>query len=257
METRTLWFCDAVLFALLVPTPAVAATIESYFIEPKPPQAQSREEFKAYLDVAQAEDPQTSIDLATRFVGQFSRSEFLAQVYRLKMHAYRSLGDAEKTIEAGEKSRTANPFDVDTLLTLASVLPSHLVDTDFNETLERAEACANRALQELSGLKASRAVSLSEWRAFLGGMRASAYESLGVVAFKREKYPESVKSFERCIQENPVAEGSQFFRLGVAYQYTGQREKAIAALERAITIGPEIVGAKARVQLQELQASKP
>jgi|SoiMethySBSTD1v2_1073268.scaffolds.fasta_scaffold505587_2 tetratricopeptide repeat protein len=257
MGTRTLWFCDAVLFALLVPTPAVAATIESYFIEPKPPQAQSREEFKAYLDVAQAEGPQRSIDLATRFVEQFSRSEFLGQVYRLKMHAYRSLGDAEKTIEAGEKSRTANPFDVDTLLTLASVLPSHLVDTDFNETLERAEACANRALQELSGLKASRAVSLSEWRAFLGGMRASAYESLGVVAFKREKYPESVKSFERCIQENPVAEGSQFFRLGVAYQYTGQREKAIAALERAITIGPEIVGAKARVQLQELQASKP
>ena len=257
METRTLWFCDAVLFALLVPTPAVAAIIESYFIEPKPPQAQSREEFKAYLDVAQAEGPQRSIDLATRFVEQFSRSEFLGQVYRLKMHAYRSLGDAEKTIEAGEKSRTANPFDVDTLLTLASVLPSHLVDTDFNETLERAEACANRALQELSGLKASRAVSLSEWRAFLGGMRASAYESLGVVAFKREKYPESVKSFERCIQENPVAEGSQFFRLGVAYQYTGQREKAIAALERAITIGPEIVGAKARVQLQELQASKP
>jgi len=241
----------------LVPTPAAAATIESYFIEPKPPQAQSREEFKAYLDVAQAEGPQRSIDLATRFVEQFSRSEFLGQVYRLKMHAYRSLGDAEKTIEAGEKSRTANPFDVDTLLTLASVLPSHLVDTDFNETLERAEACANRALQELSGLKASRAVSLSEWRAFLGGMRASAYESLGVVAFKREKYPESVKSFERCIQENPVAEGSQFFRLGVAYQYTGQREKAIAALERAITIGPEIVGAKARVQLQELQASKP
>ena len=257
MGTRTLWFCDAVLFALLVPTPAVAATIESYFIEPKPPQAQSREEFKAYLDVAQAEGPQRSIDLATRFVEQFSRSEFLGQVYRLKMHAYRSLGDAEKTIEAGEKSRTANPFDVDTLLTLASVLPNHLVDTDFNETLERAEACANRALQELSGLKASRAVSLSEWRAFLGGMRASAYESLGVVAFKREKYPESVKSFEQCIQENPVAEGSQFFRLGVAYQYTGQREKAIAALERAITIGPEIVGAKARVQLQELQASKP
>jgi len=257
MGTRTLWFCDAVLFALLVPTPAVAATIESYFIEPKPPQAQSREEFKAYLDVAQAEGPQRSIDLATRFVEQFSRSEFLGQVYRLKMHAYRSLGDAEKTIEAGEKSRTANPFDVDTLLTLASVLPSHLVDTDFNETLERAEACANRALQELSGLKASRAVSLSEWRAFLRRMRASAYESLGVVAFKREKYAESVQSFERCIQENPTAEGSQFFRLGVAYQYTGQRDRAIAALERAITIGPEIVGAKARVQLQELQASKP
>ena len=173
------------------------------------------------------------------------------------MHAHRSLGDAEKTIEAGEKARTANPFDVDTLLTLASVLPSHGADIDFNETLERADAYANRALQQLSGLKASRAVSLSEWRAFLRRMKASAYESLGVVAFKREKYLESVESFERCIQESPAAEGSQFFRLGVAYQYTGQRDRAIVALERAITIGPEIVAAKARVQLQELQAAKP
>jgi len=257
MGTRTLRLWSAVLFALFVPTPGESVNIESYVIEPKPPQAQSREEFKAFLEIAQAEDPQRSIDLATRFVEQFSRSEFLAQVYRLKMHAYRSLGDAGKTIEAGEKARAANPFDVDTLLTLASVLPSHGADPDSNETLQRAEACANRALQELSGLKASRAVSLSEWRAFLGGMRASAYESLGVVAFKREQYPESVKSFERCIQENPVAEGSQIFRLGVAYQYTGQRDKAIAALERAIALGPEIVGAKARVQLQELQASKP
>ena len=257
MGTRKLRFWSAVLFALFVPTPGDSVNIESYVIEPKPPQAQSREEFKAYLDIAQAEDPQRSIDLAARFVEQFSRSEFLAQVYRLEMHAHRSLEDAEKTIEAGEKARTANPFDVDTLLTLASVLPGHGADTGSNETLERAEAYANRALQELSGLKASRAVSLSEWRAFLRRMRASAYESLGVVAFKREKYAESVQSFERCIQENPVAEGSQFFRLGVAYQYTGQRDRAIAALERAITIGPEIVGAKARVQLQELQASKP
>ena len=195
--------------------------------------------------------------LIWRFVEQFSRSEFLAQVYRLKMHAHRSLGEAEKTIEAGEKARTANPFDVDTLLTLASILPSHGAETNSDETLKRAEAYANRALQELSGLKASRAVSLSEWRAFLRRMKASAYESLGVVAFKREKYLESVESFERCIQESPAAEGSQFFRLGVAYQYTGQRDRAIVALERAITNGPEIVAAKARVQQQELQASKP
>jgi len=257
METRGLRFWSAALLALLVPKLAWSANVETYVIEPKPPQAQSREEFKAYLDIAQAEDPQRSIDLATRFVQQFSRSEFLAQVYRLKMHGYRSLGDAEKTIEAGEKASAANPFDVDTLLTLASVLPGHGADTDVEKTLERAESYANRALQELSGLKASRAVSLSDWRAFLRRMKASAYESLGVVAFKREQYPESVKSFERCIQENPVAEGSQFFRLGVAYQYTGQKDRAIAALERAIAIGPEIVRAKARVQLQELQGTKP
>lgn len=254
METSGLSFRTAILLALMTLARAACAQLDSYVIEPKPAQAQSRQEFKAYLDLVQADEPQRTIDLATRFVQRFPRSEFLAQVHRLEMHAHHSFGDSAQAIEAGERARTANPFDVDTLLTLASVLPNQGADSkNFGSALDQAESYARRALQELATLKASRTVPLSDWLAFLRRMRASAHESLGVVAFTRGRYPESVTEFERCTQENPLAEGSQFFRLGVAYQYSGEKVKAIAALRRAIEVGPEVVAAKAKVQLRELQ----
>ena len=169
------------------------------------------------------------------------------------MHAYRSLEEVEKTVEAAEKALAANPLDVDTLLTLASVLPNQNAGAkDFDFVLQRASDCATRALQELAVLKASRSVLLSDWRAFLRRSRASAHESLGVVAFKREDYAESVKQFEQCVQENPVQEGSQLFRLGVAYQFTGNKDKALAALERAMVLGPDVVLCQGQVSAKRI-----
>jgi len=258
METKGLAVKSAVLFALLSPSPVAPAQLESYVIEPKPPQAQSREELRAYLDVTQAAEPQRTIELGARFVQNFPRSEFLAQVYRRQMHAHRNLGDAERTIQAGEKARSSNPFDVDTLLTLASVLPGQSGETRGADTvLDRAEDYALRALQELATLKASRSVRLANWLAFLRRQRASAHESLGVVAFQRGEYRKSVQEFELSTQDNLDAEGSQLFRLGVAYQYVGENEKAISALERAVELGPDVVSAKAQAQLQQLRKPVP
>lgn len=252
MATRGLRFWIAVLVGLATDLPA-APQLDSYVVEAKPPQARSREEFKAYLNLAQASDPQEMLNLAAVLLSRFPESEFQAQAHRIRMHAYRSLEDVENTVEAAEKALAANPLDVDTLLTLASVLPNQNAGAkDFDLVLQRASDCANRALQELAVLKASRSVLLSDWRAFLRRSRASAHESLGVVAFKREDYTESVKQFEQCVRENPAEEGSQLFRLGVAYQFTGNKEKALAALERAIILGPDVVAAKARLQLTEL-----
>ena len=175
-----------------------------------------------------------------------------------EMHAHRNLGDAERTIEAGEKARSLNPFDVDTLLTLASVLPGQGSETKGAKTvLDQAANYALRALQELATLKASRSIRLVDWLAFLRRQSASAHESLGVVAFQRGEYRKSVQEFEQCTQDNPEAERSQLFRLGVAYQYVGENAKAISALERAVELGPEVVSAKAQAQLQQLRKLRP
>ena len=257
MAIKGLRFWAAVLIGLASELP-VTAQLDSYVVEAKPPQARSREEFKAYLNLAQANVPEKTLNLADALLSTFPDSEFKAQVYRFKMHAYRSLGDVGKTLESGEKSLAANPLDVDTLLTLASVLPNQNAGTkDFDLVLQKAGDCANRALRELETLKASRSVSLSDWGAFQRRMRASAHEALGVVAFKREDYTESVKQLERCVRENPIEEGPQLFKLGVAYQFTGDRRKAVTALERAIELGPEVVATKARVQLRELHQADP
>jgi tetratricopeptide (TPR) repeat protein len=253
METSRL-FCFWTLLTIAVVPRVAYGQLSQFVVEPRPPQAQTRQELKAYLDVVQDDDPAQTIRLISRFVQQFPKSEFLSQLYRRKMHAHRSLNDYKKMIQAGEKVLETNPFDVDALLTLAAFLPNQDADSkDYEGVLDKAENYARRVLEEIATLKAARTLPLADWLALLQRSRASAHESLGVVAFSRRKYAESVTQFELCTRENPAAEGSQFYRLGIAYRYIGKKEQAMTAFKRAIDLGPEAVMAKAKEQLFELQ----
>lgn len=83
-------------------------------------------------------------------------------------------------------------------------------------------------------------------------MKAMAHEVLGIVAFERGHYAESVAEFETCTRQNPAANGAQYYRLGIAYLFKGDYDQAKVALQRASQLGPEIVRAKAERQLAKL-----
>ncbi len=227
------------------------AQFDMMIFEKRPPQARSREELNAVLDIVQATDQRKIVPLCADFRRQFPSSEFACQVYRMEMHAHESLGDYQKMIEAGEKALELCPHDVDVLLSLANALPNG-VRGGTNESvsvLDKAERYAHQALEEIGRLKATRGVSLERWRKLTARMRASAHEALGFVAFKRGHYAESVAELEKSIGFNPEAGGAVFFRLGVAYLYGGKTLEAQVALERSSQLGPELIRVKAEEQL--------
>ncbi len=222
--------------------------------EKRPPQAKSREELNAVLNIVQTKDSQKIFSLCADFRKQFPTSEFLGHVYRAEMHAYASLNDSQKVVATGEKALEVNSHDVDPLLTLANAIPNGVRDPTPESTalLDKAESYARRALDEIDGLHATRGVTLDQWRKLTGRMRSSALEALGVVAFKRGNYSASVEELEKAIRLNPEAGGSLFFRLGVAYLSAGKLLEAQVALERSSTLGPEYIRAKAQEQLAKL-----
>jgi tetratricopeptide (TPR) repeat protein len=219
--------------------------------EKRPPQAQSREELNTVLDIVQATEPKKIISLCADFRKLFATSEFLGHVYRMEMHAYGTLDDARKMIEAGQKALELNSHDVDALLTLANTIPNGVISLSAESTalLDKAEAYARQALEEIDGLKATRGVPLEKWHKLTGRMKSSAEEALGFIAFKRGRYAESVTEFEKSIRFNPEAGGAVFFRLGVAYLYAGKPLEAQVALERSSKLGPDLIRTKAKEQL--------
>jgi tetratricopeptide (TPR) repeat protein len=227
--------------------------------EKRPPQAKSREEFNAVLDIVQTTDPQKIFALCTDFRKQFPASEFLGHVYRAEMHAYAGLNDPQKVITTGEKALEVNSHDVDTLLTLANTIPNGVGDLtpESKALLSKAEDYARRALDEIDGLHATRGVTLDKWRKLTGRMRSSAQEALGFIAFKRGNYATSVTELEKSIRFNPEAGGALFFRLGIAYLYTGRTLEAQVALERSSALGPEDIRTKAQGQLAKLRKQAP
>lgn len=220
-------------------------------IEPKPPQANSREELDAYLDLIQKQEPAQLVGRAADFARRFPASEFLGQVYRLEMRNYQTLNDHQNTVAAGEKVLRVSPRDPEGLLTLAKVLASFKSEKAAN--LSRAEMHANSALEAIRSLKAPRSLGVMEFEQIKSRMQAGAHEALGIIAFQRKQYAESVSEFEHSIRLHPSADGGLYYRLGVAYLFTNSRDKARATLQRAAELGPGVVRARAEGQLAELQ----
>jgi tetratricopeptide (TPR) repeat protein len=242
----------AAVFILLTIQPlCLQAQFDMIVFEKRPPQARSREELDAVLDVVQATDQKTIVSLCARFRQKFPASELAGQVYRMEMHAYGRLDDYKKMIEAGEKALEISAHDVDALLSLANAIPNGVNDLTPASValLDKAEGYARKALEEVDRLKATRGVSLDRWRNLTGRMRSSGREALGFIAFKRGLYSESVAEFEKSIGLNPSAGGAVFFRLGVAYLYCGKPLEAQVALERSCELGPELIRTKAKEQL--------
>ena len=57
----------------------LSAQFDMVMVDPKPPQAQSRQELDTYLDIVQSHEPARIVSLASRFAKQFPESEFLGQ----------------------------------------------------------------------------------------------------------------------------------------------------------------------------------
>jgi tetratricopeptide (TPR) repeat protein len=241
----------SVLSLWIVGVLSLQAQFDMMIFEKRPPQARSREELNAVLDIVQATDQKKIVPLCADFRRQFPSSEFACQVYRMEMHAHKGLGDYQKMIEAGEKALELCSHDVDALLSLANALPNGVGDVANGpvSVLDKAERYARQALEEIDRLKATRGVPLEKWRKLTGWMRSSAHEALGFVAFKRGHYAESVAELEKSIGFNPEAGGAVFFRLGVAYLYDGRTLEAQVALERSSQLGPEFIRVKAAEQL--------
>jgi len=249
----------ALALASLICQPVyLEAQFDMVVFEKRPPQARSRQELNAVLDIVQTTDPQKTLSLCTEFQKQFPTSEFVGHVYRMEMHAYGGLNDTQKVIAAGEKTLEVNSHDVDALLTVANAIPNGVgsLTTESLGLLDKAESYARRALQEIDGLKATRGVTLDKWRKLTGRMRSSAQEALGFAAFKRGNYAASVAELEKAIRFDPEAGGALFFRLGVAYLYDGKLLEAQVALERSSTLGPDYIRAKAQEQLAKIGKQK-
>src|SRR5262249_36517315 len=117
------------------------------------------------------------------------------------------------------------------------------------------EQYARRVFEGIGRMKLPRSVSPQRWQELRLEMEASAHEALGHVATKRGNLRVAILEFESAVQESPTPQGSQFYRLGVAYMMAQKNDSARKALNRAIELGPDEVRKLAQMVLQKLSAS--
>jgi tetratricopeptide (TPR) repeat protein len=219
------------------------------------PQAHSAQELDDYLEILEAPSDRERVQLVEAFAQHHADSELLGIAYQYQMLAYRGLNDYDGVVQSGERALKLHPDNLNTLVVLANALPNRVApETVDDPRLAQAEQYARRVFEGISRMKLPRSVSPQRWQELRLEMEASAHEALGYVATKQGNLPGAILEFESAVQQNPSPQGSQFYRLGVAYMMAQKNDSARQALNRAVELGPDEVRKLAGVVLQKLSA---
>jgi tetratricopeptide (TPR) repeat protein len=214
------------------------------------PQADSPEEFDAYLAVVDAGRPAAVIEAGEAFVRAWPASGLCGHVYEMEFEAYRRLGDANKAIEAGEKSLEAAPDNLVMLANLSAVLANGTRDT---RRLERSETYARKVIELSKSIRLPKFITPDEWARTSAHLNSQAHVALGLVANQRDDVKGAIREFEAAIALAPEPDATQYYRLGVLYRVSGNIAGAKEKFRRATELNEPVIREMADKELRQLQ----
>jgi tetratricopeptide (TPR) repeat protein len=214
------------------------------------PQADSPEEFDAYLAVVDAGTPAATIAAGETFVRVWPASGLCGHVYEIEFEAYRRLGDADRAIEAGEKSLAAAPDNLVMLANLSVVLANGTRDP---KRLERSEIYARKAIELSKSIRLPKFITPAEWAKTSARMKSQAHVALGLAANQRDDVKGAIREFETAIDMAPEPDATQFYRLGMLYRVSGNISAAKEKFRQATELNEPKIRELAEQQLRQLE----
>jgi predicted NBD/HSP70 family sugar kinase len=119
--------------------------------------------------------PAAVIAAGDAFVRAWPASVLRGHVYEMEFEAYRRLSDADKAIEAGEKSLAAAPDNLVMLANLSVVLANGTQDV---KRLARSEMYARKAIALSGSIRLPKFISPDEWVQINARLNSQAHVAL-------------------------------------------------------------------------------
>ena len=213
------------------------------------PQANSPEEFDAYLSILDAHGPAAVIAAGNTFVRRWPASPLRGHVYELEFEAYRQMGDAGRAIEAGEKSLAAAPDNLIMLANLSVVLANGTGDPN---RLDRSTTYARKVIALSGTFRIPKSISPGEWAEISARVKSQAHAALGLVDNQRGDEIGAIREFETAIALAPSPDATQYYRLGMLYRVTGRISEAKEKFRRAAELPEPAVQELALRELRRL-----
>jgi tetratricopeptide (TPR) repeat protein len=236
--------CLFVIYALVLALPEFA--LAQHIAEP---QAETPEEFDAYLSVLEKTTQGEIIVAAQEFERNWPFSEMRAHVFEMEMEAYRSLNDSQLAIQAGEKALKCAPNNLAILAQLAYIIADAGSDS---KQLERAAELATLEIEMAKNLRLPRSMALSEAEQLEGQWGSTAHSALGLVAYKHGKLANAIREFEMAENLAPSLDPSLSYRLGLLYKMHGDLSRAMEEFQRVVQFGDSTTAVLAQTQLKNL-----
>jgi tetratricopeptide (TPR) repeat protein len=231
----------------------------------RPPQAKTQPEFDAYkaalaaAQLADAEklqaqkDPSIAAKLqadatargekaADDFATKFPQSELRPVLYKVVMHGYQQVNNADKMMEMAQKILTYDADDPEALLGVAQVLAERTRDTDLDKDQRLAEARkdAQRALVTIDTDVPSAGYPAEQLNAYKGFLRSEAYAILGTLDFNAKAWADAEGNLIKSIDAFPQQpDAVAIFRLAVALDMQNKYPEALKYANQAVDLTKE------------------
>jgi tetratricopeptide (TPR) repeat protein len=207
-----------------------------------PPQAKSQDEYKAYQDAFQLQDPVAVETAANNFADKFKNSELRYLLYYKAMFGYQAQNNADKAIEMGRKVLALNPNEPVTLALVAAMLSERTRETDLDrdERLNEAIQDAQKSLEKIDsdlvlppGTPQDRAEQNKKM------IRSTAYGAIGNIYLTRNSYPEAEKYLKQAIDLMPESpDAVTVLRYAIALDQQKKYSNALTAANKALELSP-------------------
>jgi tetratricopeptide (TPR) repeat protein len=189
--------------------------------------------YRAFYSVKPG-DLDKKIQLGNDFLKKFPKSPLAEAVDAGLVNAYYNKQDWKDFYTAADNALALKPDDVDVLTTVGWVIPHffHPNDPDVDARLDKAESFEKRAIQAMEKMPKPDYLSESQFAALKAQKAVQAHSALGLVYFRREDYPNSVKELQQATQNNPNPDPTDLFVLGDSLENLNRYAEAAEAFDR-------------------------
>jgi tetratricopeptide (TPR) repeat protein len=198
---------------------------------PPPVSAEEEAAYKAFHD---EKDPAKRDQMSEDFVQKYPQSRYKAEMYNWQVKSYFSRGQVDKMEAAGEKELALVPNDWQTLAIVGSVLPRAMNAStpEPQKRLAKAEEYCQKALDLLPTATKPEGVTDDAFLNAKNQVAAMAHSGLGVVAFRRGKFPDAITNFEQSVKLDPQPDPVNYYLLGVSDEKASHFDDAVAAFTK-------------------------
>jgi tetratricopeptide (TPR) repeat protein len=172
-------------------------------------------DYKAFYKENQ--EPAKKIQLGNAFLQKYPNSALREPVEAALVMAYVDRQDWANVYSTADRALALKPDDVDVLTTVGWVIP-HVYqpdDPDASSLLGKAETYEKHALEVMGTMPKPHSLTDGQFTALKAQKSLQAHSALGLVYFRRDDYDNSAKELDQAVANNPNADPTDLYVLGV------------------------------------------
>lgn len=190
-------------------------------------------DYKA-LDATPETDADKKVQLGNQFLQKYPDSRYEEIVMNQVVQAYYAKQDWNDFYSLADKAIAKDPDDVDVLTVVGWVIP-HLYksdDPDASKKLDKAESYEKHAIDVIPTLTKPDNMTDDQFAQAKSGKLAEAHSGLGLVYFRLQDFPNSVKELQLATIGNPMPDATDLYALGAGLMQLNKNSEASDAFAK-------------------------